>query len=82
MESYVTNVFYNDPYTTCYFAHMYTQPQLLSTHVHLGTGNNTCQNSIVFDLENNNTWVNKAFWVSNVFNGIPISFILQCSDIV
>ena len=64
VESYVTNVFYNDPYTTCYLANKYIQPQLLSSHVNLGSGDNTCQNSISFHLENNGTLVNKAYWVS------------------
>ena len=64
VESYVTNIFYNDPYTTCYLANKYIQPQLLSSHVNLGSGDNTCQNSISFHLENNGTLVNKAYWVS------------------
>ena len=64
VESYVTNVFYNDPYTNCYLANKYIQPQLLSSHVNLGTENNTCQNSISFHLENNGTLVKKAYWVS------------------
>ena len=63
VESYVTNVFYNDPYTNCYLANKYIQPQLLSSHVNLGSGDNACQSSISFHLENNGTLVNKAYWV-------------------
>ena len=61
-ESYVANAFYSEN-NICLFHRNYIQPQLLSSHVNLGIGTGTCQNSIDFHLENNGTLVKKAFWV-------------------
>ena len=65
-DSYVANVFYKKD-NICTFRKNYIQPQLLSSHINLGIGDNSCKNSINFHLEkdeNNDTIVKKAFWVS------------------
>ena len=61
--SYVANVFFSETY--CAFYSRYVEPQVLSTHVNLGWGNGTCRNSIDFRISNNQTSIQKAFWVSS-----------------
>ena len=61
LVNYVANVFFSETY--CAFYSRYIQPQVLSTHINLGMGNGSCANSIDFRV-GNETWIQKAFWVS------------------
>lgn len=58
--TFVANIFFSP--TFCAFYPSYIEPQILSSHINLGLGNETCQNSISFQLHND-TFVKKAFWV-------------------
>ena len=60
--NFVANIFFTK--TFCAFYPSYIEPQILSTHVNLGIGNETCQNSVAFLMANEST-VEKAFWVRN-----------------
>ena len=61
--NYVANVFFSETY--CAFYSRYIEPQVLSTHINLGVGNGSCANSIDFRA-GNQTWIQKAFWVSSI----------------
>ena len=64
---YVANVFFQQDF--CDFPLRYREPQVITSHVNLGYGNETCFNSIRFQVKNE-SMVESAYWVSHVCSWI------------